>query len=171
MSWDAPVPPPVVEWSGAEVSEYTPLRDVGAVYRCRLLALRTRGSAAQRLAGATPEARAAAGLPDPESWMRSGPKWERPAEGEQRCVRSLPTTLTLHNINGRLVYAFWGNAAPRRLRESLRAEYTRLAVGDRDRVVEHEPRLSPTALAALGGNRGVGRDSLGWDYDPEEMGT
>ena len=51
MSWDAPVPPPVVEWSGAEVSEYTPLRDVGAVYRCRLLALRTRGSAAQRLAG------------------------------------------------------------------------------------------------------------------------
>ena len=51
MSWDAHVPPPVVEWSGAEVSEYTPLRDVGAVYRARLLALRTRGSAAQRLAG------------------------------------------------------------------------------------------------------------------------
>ncbi len=36
-------------------------------------------------------------------------------------------------------------------------------------VVEHEPRLSPTALAALGGNRGIGRDSLGWDYDPDEV--
>ncbi len=27
MSWDAYVPPPTVEWSGAEVSEYTPLAD------------------------------------------------------------------------------------------------------------------------------------------------
>lgn len=51
MSWDAYVPPPTVEWSGAEVSEYTPLADPGAVFRARLLVLRTRGSAAQRLAG------------------------------------------------------------------------------------------------------------------------
>jgi len=40
---------------------------------------------------------------------------------------------------------------------------------DYPRTIPHEPRLTPTALAALGGNRSIGRD-MPWD-DPDEVGT
>lgn len=51
VSCEIPSGAPVYDLSCDGLEEYTPLRDVGAVYRARLLALRTRGSAAQRLAG------------------------------------------------------------------------------------------------------------------------
>lgn len=46
-----PSPAPTVDWSACEPTEYTPLVDPGAVFRARLLALRSRGSDAQQLAG------------------------------------------------------------------------------------------------------------------------
>ena len=78
-------------------------------------------------------------------------------------------------ISGRRIYArvpLGGATAtpepPRRMPEdprvAVRAEYDRLVAEDRRRVaggtvdVPHEPRMSATALARIGGGRTVGRD-------------
>lgn len=49
--------------------------------------------------------------------------------------------------------------------DALIAECQRFAAADATGVVAHEPRLSPTALAALGRKPIAPQDPLGWEVD------